>query len=367
MKIALVAYTWSETLGGVERYVFDLARGLLARGHEVHAWCRRRDGDTPGIAFHEVPGLASGHTKYVTFARETERLVKLDDYDAVHGFGRAFAQDLLRIGGGCHEEYLRQAKGRTPGPLWFLFHPKDRALIRLEHEVFRRRCWKRLVCISRRVAEEVHRIHGVPLAEALVIHNGTDLEKFHPRRRAAASGPARILFVGSGFERKGLAQAVEALGRVKGDWRLRVVGKGSAARYASQAARLGIGARVEFAGTQPDMPAEYGRADVLLFPTLYDAFGTVTLEAMATGIPVVVSRQAGSSEVVDDGADGRIVEDPRDPGQLASALEPLVNDAALRAKMGLAARAKAEKNGIDANIEKVVALYREIARGKGRG
>lgn len=367
MKIALVAYTWSETLGGVERYVFDLARGLLARGHEVHVWCRRRDRDTPGVAFHDVPGLASGHTKYVTFARETERLVKLDAYDAVHGFGRAFAQDLLRVGGGCHEEYLRHAKGRMPGPLWFLFHPKDRALIRLEHEVFARRCWKRLVCISRRVAEEVSRIHGVPASEAAVIHNGTDLEKFHPRRRVASAGPARILFVGSGFERKGLGQAIDALARVQGDWRLRVVGKGNAARYAAQAARLGIGGRVEFAGPQPDMPAEYGRADLLLFPTLYDAFGTVTLEAMATGIPAVVSRQAGSSEVVDDRVDGRIVEDPRDPAELAAAVEPLVNDPALRATMGLAARAKAEKNGIDANVEKVVGLYREIAREKGRG
>ena len=359
-------YTWSETLGGVERYVFDLARGLLARGHEVHVWCRRRDGGLPGATFHEVPGLASGHTKYTTFARESERLVKPAEYDAVHGLGRAFAQDLLRIGGGCHEEYLRETKGRMPGPLWFLFHPKDRALIRLEREMFERRCWRRLVCISRRVAEEVHRIHGIPLAEMIVLHNGTDVSKFHPRNRRPKDGPARLLFVGSGFERKGLGQALDALGRVKGDWRLRVVGKGDAAAYAAQAARLGIGERVEFAGTQADMPREYGEADLLVFPTLYDAFGTVTLEAMATGIPVVVSRQAGSSEVVTDGVDGRIVADPRDAAELAAAVEPLAADRALRDRMGAAARAAAERNSIDANIDKVVALYGEIAREKGK-
>ncbi|MCE9581398.1 MAG: glycosyltransferase family 4 protein [Planctomycetes bacterium] len=363
MKIALVVYTWSETRGGVERYVFDLARGLAKRGHEVHVWSRRREGETPGIVHHEVPGTSVGHLKYTAFAKDVAKLVNCADYDCVHGFGRGFTQDLLRIGGGCHEEYLRQTKGREPGPMWFLFHPKDRAIIRLEKEMFAKRCWRRLVCISNRVAEEVHRIHGVPLEDCLVIHNGTDIEKFHPRNRVRAEGPVRLLFVGSGFERKGLEQALEALQKVQGDWGLRVVGRGDAGAYAAQASRLG---RVEFAGPQADMPAEYGRADLLLFPTLYDAFGTVALEAMATGIPVVISRQAGASEVIDHGRDGLIVEDPRDPASLAAAIQPLVADAARRESMGRAAREKAERNSIDANIEKVIVVYRDIAREKGR-
>jgi UDP-glucose:(heptosyl)LPS alpha-1,3-glucosyltransferase len=363
LKIALVVYTWSETRGGVERYVFDLARGLVSRGHEVHVWSRRREGETPGVVFHEVPGVTLGHLKYNAFARDAAKLVRLEDYDCVHGFGRTFTQDLLRVGGGCHEEYLRQTKGREPGAMWFLFHPKDRALIRLEKEVFAKKCWRRLVCISKRVADEVHRIHGVPLEDCLVIHNGTDVEKFHPRHRVPHDGPARLLFVGSGFERKGLEQALEALSRVKGDWRLRVVGRGDPGLYAAQSARLG---RVEFAGPQSAMPAEYGRADALLFPTLYDAFGTVALEAMATGIPVVISRQAGASEVVSHGSDGFIVEDPRDPAALAAAIEPLVTYKAKREEMGAAARAKAEQHSIDANIEKVIALYRDIAKEKGR-
>ncbi|KAF0245681.1 MAG: UDP-glucose(heptosyl)LPS alpha-1 [Planctomycetota bacterium] len=363
MKIALVVYTWSETRGGVERYVFDLAKGLRARGHEVHVWSRRREGETPGVVFHEVPGISIGHLKYNAFARDAAKLVRLDDYDCVHGFGRTFSQDLLRVGGGCHEEYLRQTKGREPGALWFLFHPKDRALIRLEKEVFAKKCWRRLVCISKRVAGEVHRIHGVAHEDCLVIHNGTDIEKFHPRNRVTASGPARLLFVGSGFERKGLEQALDALALMKGEWRLRVVGRGDAGAYAAQSARLG---RVEFAGPQSAMPAEYGRADALIFPTLYDAFGTVALEAMATGIPVVISRQAGASEVVTHGVDGLIVEDPRDPSSLAAAIGTLVDDPARRESMGGAAREKAVQHSIDGNIEKVVMLYREIAREKGR-
>jgi UDP-glucose:(heptosyl)LPS alpha-1,3-glucosyltransferase len=360
-----VTYSWSETLGGVERYVFDLARGLLARGQEVHVWCRRRDGGMPGVQFHEIPGISSGPFKHPAFANDAERLVPRGAYDVVHGFGRTFSQDLLRVGGGCHAEYLRQTIGRMPGGLWFMVHPKDRALIRLEHQVFSRRCWRRLVCISRRVAEEVNRIHGVPLAECRVIHNGTDVEKFHPRRRAPGPGPVRILFVGSGFERKGLEQAIEALGRVRGDWRLRVIGKGSPGRYASRAAKLGIGDRVGFAGTQWDMPREYGAADLVLFPTLYDAFGTVTLEGMATGLPVIVSRQAGSSEVVEHGKDGWIVEDPRNAEELAAGIERLVGDPGLREALGQAARKTAEDHSIDANVEQVMEVYRDIVREKG--
>lgn len=366
MKIALVVYTWSETRGGVERYVFDLARGLMKRGNEVHVWSRRREGETPGVVYHEVPGTSVGHLKYTAFAKDVEQRVNPGDYDCVHGFGRAFTQDLLRIGGGCHEEYLRQTRGREPGALWFLFHPKDRALIRLEKEMFAKRCWRRLVCISNRVAEEVHRIHGVPLADCQVIHNGTDVEKFHPRNRVAGDATTRLLFAGSGFERKGLEQTLAALARVDGPWRLRVVGRGDTGAYSRQAGTLGIADRVGFAGPQTDMPAEYGRADALVFPSLYDAFGTVALEAMATGIPVVISRQAGASEIVDHGRDGLIVENPRDPASLAAALQPLVADAARRRSMGETARVKAEGNSIEANIEKVVAVYRDIARGKGR-
>jgi UDP-glucose:(heptosyl)LPS alpha-1,3-glucosyltransferase len=320
-----------------------------------------------GVSFHEVPGTTHGPLKHTAFARDTARLVPLDDYDVVHGFGRTFSQDLLRVGGGCHEEYLRQTRGRIPGPAWFLFHPKDRALIRLEQEVFAKRCWKRLVCISKRVAEEVNRIHGVPLEECRVIHNGTDVETFHPRHRRPGPGPARILFVGSGFERKGLEQAIDALGRVKGDWRLRVVGRGAPRRYASRAAELGIAERVEFAGPQHDMPREYGGSDLVLFPTLYDAFGTVTLEAMATGLPVIVSRQAGSSEVVEHGRDGVVVEDPRDAAELAGAIEALVADAPRREAIGAAARRKAESHSIDRNVDRVVEIYREIAELKARG
>lgn len=319
------------------------------------------------MTFHEVPGTASGHTRHTAFARDTARLVPVADYDVVHGFGRTFAQDLLRVGGGCHEEYLRRTRGRPPGPLWLLFHPKDRAQIRLEHEVFRRRCWRRLVCISRRVAEEVHRIHGIPLAECRVIHNGTDVGKFHPRHRTPGTGPVRILFVGSGFERKGLEQAIDALALVRGDWRFRVVGKGSARRYAARAARLGIGDRVEFAGPQGDMPRQYGDADLVLFPTLYDAFGTVTLEGMATGLPVIVSRQAGSSEAVVHGTDGLIVEDPRDAAELSAAIRSLVDDPARREAIGAAARLAAERFSIDANIEQVLTVYADIAREKSRG
>lgn len=386
MKVALVVYRFSGTAGGVERYVYDLSAGLVQRGHEVHCFCHRRPGDAPpGVLFHPVPAIEFyGPLRVLSFARNTERaLARLQDtFDVVHGFGRTWLQDVYRVGSGCHREYMQQRYPSMQNPVlraFKLLDPRHRAILHVENRIFREHRYRRLTCISRRVLAELSRYYGIQPAEAAVIYNGFDPARFHVGNRerfrrevrsewGVPAGAFCALFAGSGFARKGLEPAIAAMAGLPReiDWRLVVVGKGPAGGYLRAAERAGAAARILFLGPRPDMPRQYAGADVLLFPTLYEPFGTVVLEAMATGIPVVTSRVAGASEVIADGVDSCIVEDPRAAAEITRRLVGLLEDGT-RARMGEAAARTAARYSMDANVEATLRVYEEVVVAKGRG
>ncbi len=381
MKVALVNYRFSATAGGVERYVFDLSNGLLARGHEVHVYAGEIDpGARPEIVFHPVP-CTRFHSalRTWTFARNAAEAVRRDRarWDVVHGFGRTLEQDVYRCGGGCHLEYLRAVEPamRHPfGRACLLLNPRHRVALALERRLFGERRFRRLTCISREVARQVQAHYGIALDEMRVIHNGVDVAAYSPELRerhreavrrecALAEDAFVVLFVGSGFERKGLLHALRACALLPRGlpWRLVVVGNGRIGRYRAHAVRLGIADRVVFLGARRDAHRFYGAADALVFPTLFEPFGTVALEAMASGVPVVTTRIAGCAEAIEDGSDSFVVAGPGSEAEIADRLARLA-DAGLRASMGAAARAKSLLFTIDRNIEATLEVYEE-ARG----
>ncbi len=114
-----------------------------------------------------------------------------------------------------------------------------------------------------------------------------------------------MVFVGSGWARKGLRfaiGAVEACG-ISG-MRLLVAGRGNVSRFRRR--------KVQFLGEVKDLPALYAAADIFLLPTIYDPFSNACLEALAAGVPVITTRANGFSEIIMDGQHGTVVEDPRD-------------------------------------------------------
>jgi len=168
-----------------------------------------------------------------------------------------------------------------------------------------------------------------------VIYNGVDQERFQPANRERYGAGMRaalgiqqsawvVLFVGSGFERKGLGPLVEGFALTKTrESRLVVVGKGEQAPYRALAARLGVAERIVWAGAQPTVEQYYAAADAVALPALYEPFGNVHLEALASGLPVLASARAGGSEVVSHGRNGWIVQTPEDAGQIREGLEAL--------------------------------------------
>jgi UDP-glucose:(heptosyl)LPS alpha-1,3-glucosyltransferase len=189
-----------------------------------------------------------------------------------------------------------------------------------------------------------------------VIPHGFTRRNGAPRDRRAFGLPDDAfvtLYVGDA--RKGLEPALRAA--IGADAWLLVVSHSSPARWQALARDLGAGERLCWAGPQSDVARAYAAADVLLHPTIYDTFGLGVAEAMALGLPVVVSPQAGIAELVRDGENGLVV---KDAGEAGAALGRLAADRALRARLGDAARHTAARYTWDGAAEATLAVYEEL-------
>lgn len=360
MRVALVIHKFSPA-GGAERACAALARGLRSRGHEVHVFARQiaRGSD---VVPHPVP--PDGFFRQQCFADRVRALLRREPFDIVHSFTRTSSQDILRLGGGVHREFLARTDPLySPlGRWWRRLRPEERFELTLEAESFAPQASRRIVAVSARVREEAIRHYGVSADRIVVIHNGVDAEEFRPdpeARRAVraelglAADAYVLLFSGSGFRRKGLAFAVRAVDRVPAATLL-VAGEG----------RVPGHPRVRPLGRRADLPRLCAAADALLLPTLYDPFPNAALEAMASGIPVIVSRVAGVSEIID--GDSLVVEDPTDVEALAQLVRRL-EDPAVRLPLGEAARRKALQYPLERVLEANLRLYDDVLRSKRTG
>ena len=243
--------------------------------------------------------------------------------------------------------------------------PTTRLHVALEGWFLRRA--RALAAPSRMMAAELERrFPGLPVH---VTPNGVDLDRFRPdaRDRQALRSELGVpdervacLFVGNAFTRKGLAVAVEALGRVRGrgvDAELWVCGLGVAEGYLELAARTGAGGAVRFLGLRHDLERFYRAADVFVFPSAYEVFPLSALEAAASETPLVVTPVGGMEELVGDGG-GYVVE--RSVDAVADALLRLARDADLRARLGREARVRASAYSWERAIDALVAVYEEL-------
>lgn len=145
-----------------------------------------------------------------------------------------------------------------------------------------------------------------------------------------------ILFVGNDYRKKGLGTLIQALSKLPPSCFLAVVGNPThVPQFKAQAAAAGVAQRVHFLGSLPDVTPAYQAADCLAHPTLEDTFAMVVLEAMAHGLPVVVSgeKYCGIAGVLQPGRDALVLADPQDATALAGALEQIVRQPAMAAAL----------------------------------
>src|SRR6266487_752966 len=229
---------------------------------------------------------------------------------------------------------------------------------------------RRIIAVSQRVKGEIEGAYSVAPQRIVVIPNGVDAETFHPRHRAGSRMLVRerlgvtldqflVLFVGGDYRLKGLAALLEAARRVARAIRVLAVGVRPDAALMQLVREKDLQRMVTFLGNTTDVASLYAAADCFALPTRYDTFSLATLEAMASGLPVIVSRASGVSELLAANRDCIMLEDPSDVEVLAQHLGRLVQDGILRSRLGVEARKTAERCSWDDVVTRTVTVYRE--------
>jgi UDP-glucose:(heptosyl)LPS alpha-1,3-glucosyltransferase len=381
MRIAL-CHKRLDRAGGTERDFFVTARGLRDRGHEIHLFCSEFAVEAPVGTFpHRVPVLPLGRTaRLLSFARRAPAIIQRFNCDVVVSFGRMIRQDVLRSGGGSHKIFLERlrADGGAARGWWHHVSLYHRSLLALEKQQFATSNFKTVVAVSGEVKRELIQAYGVPEGRIVVLYNGVDPVRFNPslkeKWRAVVRSQLRVpedadlvLFVGSGFYRKGMDRLLRIWGapELKNTFLVAVGDDARLRRYQRLAERQAPG-RIIFVGRQEHVERFYGAADALVLPSLQEAFGNVVLEALASGIPPVVSRAVGAAELLTGSLAGGVVDDPDAPGALTHKLLQVL-EKSRRSERAAAARRLAEAYSWDNHFDKLEAHLSNVTRREGRG
>lgn len=347
--------------GGAESYLMRLARGISERGHAANLFT---SGEWPPDAwpFGKLTHVRSRSPR--EFADKIQRLQLRDGCDVVFSLERVWSCDVYRAGDGVHQSWLaRRAKFATPWEkVSHSFNRKHIAILALERSLFARGGAARVVANSEMVRRDLIEFYAYPAEKIDLVRNGIPVAAFASsaelrdrsrRELKLAADEIAALFVGSGWERKGLRFAIDAIEQCQ-DPRLRlfVVGRGNEGDFRSRSVR--------FLDVVTDLRSLYAAADVFILPTLYDPFSNACLEAMASGLPVITTRANGFAEIVTQNVHGTIVNSAADVPALREAIS-YWSDAERRTAAKPLIQAHATAFDISENVERTLAILVQAA------
>ncbi len=375
MRIVLIRQRYRPD-GGAERFVARAAEALAAQGVEITLVTRDWPENAGDMRIERCnPRYLGSVWRDLGFALCACRRIRTLAADLVQSHERMGCADIFRAGDGLHRSWLAQRR-RTMGLLGRVrlrLNPYHSYALAAEAKALTHPGLRAVICGSRMVRDEIAAAFPQTAGKLAILYNGVDCQSFHPGVRGGREAVREhhgipreatiFVFVGSGFYRKGLAQAMKAVALLSPPAGLLVVGQDRhEGRYRRLGQDLGIGDRLWFVGRQTDPRPFYGAADAFILPALYDPSPNVVLEAMACGLPVITSFSAGTSELLEEGETG-FIRDALDTGGLMKACAALL-DPARRATMGAAARRAIEPYDLRLMGERFVTFYQGLLRAR---
>ncbi len=391
LRIAVVT-PFVDKQHGTERVLAELLQRLAANHRvEIHLYAQRvedilvsrateysaEDFETPEIFWHKVSAIPGPHLfQFVwwyfanQFARWRDARFRGLVPDLLYAPGiNAPKTDAITVHIVFHAFYEQvrpelRLFGNSP-----LRWPRTIHRIIYYHLIMmlERRIYTRqevaLTAVSQTVADQLKRFLG--RNEVLVVRNAVDTRQFNAHARLARRDAARetfgassdefvFLLIGNDWKKKGLDALLEALTECTDlPVRLFIVGKDQREPYIRQSEKLQLGARVGFLNPSADVLQFYAAADAYVGPSLEDAYGLPILEAMACGLPVVVSKAAGASEIISDGENGLLLENPRDVKTLAQLMRRLCTSREFASTLGSAAGRRAADESWEAHANRI--------------
>jgi UDP-glucose:(heptosyl)LPS alpha-1,3-glucosyltransferase len=372
LRLAVVRQRYTPH-GGAERFVERALGSLAARGAEVSIIARRWESGGAARVTLVDPFYVGRLWRDAGFARAARAAWQAGGFDLVQSHERIPGCEIYRAGDGVHRQWLanRQVYATPVQRVGLALSPYHRYVCAAERAMFEHPRLRAVICNSRMVRDEILRHFRVAPEKLHVIYNGVDTGYYHPRERAAqrererarlgvAAHETLLAFVGSGFARKGLDTVLSAMQAAAGALRLVVVGRDrELPRFVAQSRSAGLGERVSFVGGVEDVRPYYSAADALVLPTHYDPFPNVVPEALAMGIPAIVSDQCGAAEIIVPGESGYVCR-TGDAGALAALLGEFAGIAD-RSRFETGARRAVEALSLEAMTTRLLELYAALS------
>lgn len=374
MKIAIPIFNFSKT-GGIERHTYELVK-RISKNHEVHVFSNiLKNDDNLNIIWHKVPVFNFSILTHLLFVLINSIMLKKEKFDIVYnnGCGATFIQDVI-TSASVHLAWMKETKKEVlkkyflnPMHYWTIFVES------INYRNIKMENYKKVIAISNFIKRHLMNYYLIPEDKIVVIYHGVSPDEFNPQKRekyfslirskySISKDDTVLLFVGNEFKRKGLKYVFEAMKILNNkNLKLLVVGNGEIKFFRTFADSLGIGENVVFAGFCEDVSIYYSVADIFIFPSTFDAFGLVVLEAMASGIPAIVSASTGASEIIEHGVDGFVVDDYRNSSEFARVITDLIKSKELMNRIGKLARSKAEKFTWDSVAEKTLEVFKNVS------
>lgn len=313
LRIAVVRQRYTPH-GGAERFVQNMLETLQEHSSiEITIITRKWEGhEKHKFRVIECNPFYLGRLwRDWSFYRSTCKTIKELRFDLVQSHERILCSDIYRAGEGVHREWLHQRKRIRPWweYIWTTLSLYHQFILRQEKRVFESPRLSAIIANSETTKREIERNFPHIRANITVIPNAVDLKKFHPQLSERYRAPIRTalgipknatvsLFVGSGYERKGVRQLLNIFCHLSENHHLIIVGKDKhISRFQEQTTKNELEHRVHFMGAQEDVRPYLGASDLFVFPSLYDPLPNSALEAAAAGLPVLASKTTGAADL----------------------------------------------------------------------
>lgn len=379
MRICYVIPSCNPARGGEQKDALTSALALSRIGHEVTILtgeCPSEQGNS-GVAIKKIHySAATKNSKHLCFTQAASFELAKNSWEVVEGFSRVAVGNVSRVGAGSRERFLEETRPfRSCVSAWRIrLSSRHRFQKKMETQVYSRPNTL-FVANSRKTADELVSVFSIPASRIFLVYPGTDISFFSPDRceliREETQAKLGIkdsdfimAFVGSGFFRKGLPQAISFVSKLKRQGikaHLLVAGRDRTSRFSRMAREETCQAEVHFLGQVDNILSIYAASDLLLLPSLYEPYGLSPLEAMSCGKPIIITKQCGIAELLENGREGLLLNSPEqiDPG--VNFIRELLANSSLKETISHNARRTAEKLSSEIYAENLTNVYHHAA------
>lgn len=331
MKLAFCLFKYFP-FGGLQRDFLRIAKECLRRGHTIDVYTMSWEGEPlPGVTLHKIPikGLQN-YTRSKNFVNQVLPLLSAKSYDLILGFNKMPGLDVYFAADICFQARAKSQKG-----FWYRITPRYQNLLAFEKAIFQQQAKTEILLLSTLQKKEFMQHYHTPEKRFHLLPPGIEKNRIAPDNAADIRQSMRqahhiheddflLLLVGSGFKAKGVDRVLRGLSSlpeaIQQKTTLFILGKDQAKPFTKLARTLNISDRVKFLGGRHDVPEFLLAADLMVHPAYNENTGTVLLEAVAAGLPILTTDICGYAEYITRANAGIVLPSPFQQSQFNQAL-----------------------------------------------